>query len=399
MHKQIGAIMLVAGTCIGSGMIALPMMLAKLGLIPSILLMLILWLVIYYTSLVSIELNLQANKGLTLGALGKKFSGKIAEIIGTGSYKILSYALLAVYLYGGSSVIQKMLALNGELDFNNIATVYALAAMLFLLLPLKYIDYVNRLLFIGLIAVVAILVAGLLSIINWSNLPLIASNYQDISIWQAIIPIAFTCFGFQVIFHSLTNYCHKDPIILKRAFFWGSLIPAIVYIIWTGSIMSAVYQNDPNFYAQMINGEVEVGDLVKALSHISQNSLVQILVWWLSILAIITSVLGVGLALCDSIKDMLPKAMNASLRHVLSPIITITPAHLVAILLPNAFIAALGFAGMILVVIAILLPIYLLSKIKGKAFHYPELKYKWLLMLSAGVGLVIMLCEIANMLF
>ena len=29
MHKQIGAILLVAGTCIGSGMIALPMVLAE----------------------------------------------------------------------------------------------------------------------------------------------------------------------------------------------------------------------------------------------------------------------------------------------------------------------------------------------------------------------------------
>ncbi len=33
MQKQIGSIMLVAGTCIGSGMIALPMVLAKLGVI------------------------------------------------------------------------------------------------------------------------------------------------------------------------------------------------------------------------------------------------------------------------------------------------------------------------------------------------------------------------------
>lgn len=32
MHKKWGAVLLVAGTCIGSGMIALPMVLAKLGI-------------------------------------------------------------------------------------------------------------------------------------------------------------------------------------------------------------------------------------------------------------------------------------------------------------------------------------------------------------------------------
>ncbi len=398
MHKQMGAIMLVSGTCIGSGMIALPMMLSKLGIIPSIALIITLWSVIYYTCLVNIELNLQAGRGLDLGSLGKKFSGNIAHIIGTGSYKILSYALLAVYLYGGSSVIKTMLSSYGhELHFNNIAFMYALTAIILFILPLKYIDYINRLLFVGLMTIIAILVIGLLSIINWNNLPLFADQYQDILTWRILIPVTFTCFGFQVIFHTLTNYCNKNPIMLKRTFFWGSLIPVIIYIIWTSSVLSAVYQNSPSFYLQMVNGEIEVGDLVSALSHISKNSFVQMLVWWISILAIVTSVLGVGLALCDTIKEMLPSNINHHLRNILSAVITVSPAYLVTILIPNAFLAALGFAGMILVIIAILLPIYLISRIKGKKFHYPELNYKWLLAISVMMGCGIIICEISNM--
>ncbi len=50
MNKQTGSILLVAGTCIGSGMIALPMVLAKLGLIPSLFLMLLTWLLMYYNA-------------------------------------------------------------------------------------------------------------------------------------------------------------------------------------------------------------------------------------------------------------------------------------------------------------------------------------------------------------
>jgi tyrosine-specific transport protein len=78
MNKQTGSILLVAGTCIGSGMIALPLVLAKLGIIPSAVLMLLTWLLMYYTSLVNLELNLQAGKGMSLGALGRHFSGPIA---------------------------------------------------------------------------------------------------------------------------------------------------------------------------------------------------------------------------------------------------------------------------------------------------------------------------------
>lgn len=66
----------------------------------------------YYTSLINLELNLKAGKGLTLGALGKYFSGHTAQIIGMVSLKLLSYALLAVFIYGGSSILQKLLALD-----------------------------------------------------------------------------------------------------------------------------------------------------------------------------------------------------------------------------------------------------------------------------------------------
>jgi len=54
MHKKMGAILLIAGTCIGSGMIALPLVLAKIGLVPSILIMLLIWFIMHYTSLVNL---------------------------------------------------------------------------------------------------------------------------------------------------------------------------------------------------------------------------------------------------------------------------------------------------------------------------------------------------------
>ena len=107
MQKLIGSILLISGTCIGSGMIALPMVLAKLGIISSII----------YTSVINLELNLQAGKGLTLGMLGKYFSGHTAQIIGTVSLKLLSYALLAVFIYGGSSILQKLLALSISITY------------------------------------------------------------------------------------------------------------------------------------------------------------------------------------------------------------------------------------------------------------------------------------------
>lgn len=398
MKKQTGSIMLVAGTCIGSGMIALPMTLAKIGIIPSILLMLFTWVLMYFTSLITVELNLQTGKGMALGALGRKFSGKIAEFIGVGSFKILSYALVSVYIYAGSSVIQKLLESSGsqEYSFDNISKLYALAVCLLFLLPIKLIDYVNRFLFVGLMVVIAILIIGLVATINWSNLPLFSENYSDISAWQVLIPVVFTSFGFQGSCHSFAKYCNLNPKTLKRALLWGSFIPMVVYIIWNSSSLAVVYNDNPQFYNQVVKGEVEVGDLIKELSHIAKWQSMQLLVWWITIFAIVTSVLGVGLGLFDSVKDMLPMKKEGVLRNILASILTILPAYLVAILVPNAFISVLGFAGMILAIIAIILPIYLFYKAKITKLNYSILKSRYLIVFTAIIGTLIIACEILN---
>lgn len=401
MYKRTGALLLVAGTCIGSGMIALPMVSAKLGLIPSLLLMAAIWSIMYYSSLINLELNLQAGQGLSLGALGRYFSGRTAELIGTISLKLLSYALLAVFIYGGSSILQELIAskMAAAYSFGNIATCFSLSAIALLLLPIKLIDYFNRFLFVSLLAIVAILIAGLAMTMNWSELPLFSDQYSSPSAWAALIPVVFTSFGFQVIFHTLTDYCNKNVKMLKQAFFWGSLIPAIVYIVWTCSILSVVYQDNPQFYAQMTAGKAEVGELIQVLSGIAKWQTVQLLVWWISLLAIATSILGVGVGLCDAFKGMLSKRVpNAGVRNLFASVITILPAYLVVMYVPNAFIAILGFAGMILALIAILLPVYLFWQIKTEKLHYPELRRKSLILLSAAVAAAVVACELYNML-
>ncbi|WP_269208726.1 aromatic amino acid transport family protein [Rickettsia australis] len=62
------------------------------------------------------------------------------------------------------------------------------------------------------------------------------------------------------------------------------------------------------------------------------------------------SILGVGL--CDSLKTMFMNSIpNVVLRNMTASIVTILPAYIVAVVVPNAFITILGFAGMILVII------------------------------------------------
>lgn len=401
MIKQIGAVLLVAGTCIGSGMIALPMVLAKLGVIPSVLLMAVVWFIMYYTSLIHLELNLQVGHGVALGELGRIFSGRGAEWVGLISLKLLSYSLLAVFIYGEASILQEVIESKWGISysFDTIAAIFSLIIILLLLLPIQFIDYFNRLLFVGLIAVVGVLLAGLAVSIDWGHMPLFSPRMDISSVWVALLPVVFTSFGFQVIFHTLSNYCRMDPKMLKRAFFWGSLIPAVVYTIWTTAILSIVYQNDFGFYEQMIYGNAEVGELIRVLSDIAQSESIRHLVWGISLLAIATSVLGVGVGLFDSLKKSVVKKIPQNLfSTLLAAFLTIFPAYLVVVLIPNAFIAVLGFAGMILAVIAVLLPAYLFFRVGTRNLYYPELNNHMLIFISVGVALAVIVCEALNML-
>ncbi len=395
MKKQTGATLLIAGTCIGSGMIALPMVMAKLGLVPSIILILITWLVSYYTALMSLELHLKAGKGLSIGELAGYFSEPKAEILGVLCLKLLSYALLAVYIYGSASILQNLFKVEAHLS--HIATFCAIAFALIFLLPIKLIDGINRISFIGFVIVFAILLTALASMINLNNLPLFSENQSHITTWPFIIPFIFTSFGFQGSLHTITNYCDADPTVLRKAVFWGTLIPAVVYIVWAVSTMSLIFDQDTAFYAKMMKGDMEVGELIKELTLLTKWGSIQLLVWWISLLAIFTSVLGVGAGLSDSIKSMLPNKITLNWQRTAIAVIgTILPSYIISVLVPNAFVVILGFAGMILAIIAIGLPVYLLHKSKITKPHYDELKRKRFIILSGVTCAIIMVCEVVN---
>lgn len=127
----------------------------------------------------------------------------------------------------------------------------------------------------------------------------------------------------------------------------------------------------------MVSGEAEIGELIQVLSGIAKWQTVQLLVWGISLLAIATSILSVGVGLCDSLKSMMSTSFpNSKARSLLASVITLLPAYLVAIYVPNAFIALLGFAGMILAIIAILLPVYLFRQIETESYFILSSKEK-----------------------
>lgn len=77
--KMLGSIAIVAGTAIGAGMLALPLATAALGIIPALVLLVVIWGVSAYTSLLMLEINLRTGVGDNVHAITGKLLGKKAR--------------------------------------------------------------------------------------------------------------------------------------------------------------------------------------------------------------------------------------------------------------------------------------------------------------------------------
>lgn len=370
MKKQLNAIFLLAGTAIGSGMLSLPIVLARYGLFPSCIIMCLFAWLTYFTSTIRTDLNINSDPNFSLRDVGKYFSGNVASKIGSTSLKLLSYSLIAAYLYGAASLLRAFF----HYDLNVIILITSILIILILASSINIIN-INKKLFAMLLLVLFIVIIKLFQNLDFANIELSIPNFYSNSI-SFVFPIVFTSFGFQGSLHSLTRFVNNDKKLIKRACLYGSLIPAIVYISWVTCVILVIFGNDIEFFKKMQKNNVELSELILCLTNISNCAYIKIISWIISILALFTSIIGVCVAIFDEWRTVMNRKLNPKFSKIIPAIITIIPATFVAILIPNAFIKVLNISGMILSVIAIFLPNFLyLNMVKQKNLKISKLKW------------------------
>ena len=390
MNKQITSIFLVAGTCIGAGMFALPLTFAKIGIIPSVIIIILTWLFTYYCSLIYVELNLHCNKkninsdNNNINSLPLIIAGKRASLFENVNLKLLSYSVLSAYIYGCSSIFQKLIGYDNSFLIQTFLTIFLF------LFNTDIISKINNIAFIFLVSLFFIVVIRMLTFIKFPNIPI----YEAVNFYK-ILPLfslTFLSFGYQLIFYAIRQYCDNDATMIKKAYFYGSIIPMFVYILWTFVSLSIIYNNNIIFYNSIVNSNVEVGDFIQELSRCLHFSELQIVIYIISIFTIFTSIVGVGLGIKNSFTSIF-KNKGIKNHNILSSLITIVPPYMISVFIPNAFIKILNYAGIILVIIAILLPIYLYFKAKIDE-PYIKILNKYSLILCSVVGVLMVILSL-----
>lgn len=369
MNKTVGSTLLVAGTMIGAGMLAMPLTSAGIGFCFTLVLLLGLWALLTFTALLFVELYQTAESDAGIGTLAEQYFGKVGRVISTAILIIFLYALIAAYVSGGGSLLMGLLPTISDADTTNKIAVLLFTVIFgsFIVIGTHSVDKINRLLFFVMLAAFLFVLGVMLPEIKFDNL--MAMPIDNALIISAS-PVFFTAFGFHGSIPSLNKYLNGNVKALRVSILVGSAITLCAYILWQLSTHGLLTQNE---FLQILKEDATLNGLVKATLAITGSNVIASAVKLFSTLALVTSFLGVALGLLECIEDLLKRSFNFTTGRISLGLMTFIPPVAFALFYPEGFILALGYAGQMFAFYAVVLPVSLIWK--ARKVH-PNLPYR-----------------------
>lgn len=363
MNKTVGSTLLVAGTMIGAGMLAMPLTSAGIGFGFTLVLLLGLWALLTFSALLFVELYQTAESDAGIGTLAEQYFGKTGRIIATAVLIIFLYALIAAYISGGGSLLKDLLPES----FGDKVSVLLFTVIFgsFIVIGTHSVDKINRVLFFVMLAAFAVVLSLMLPEIKFDNL---MATPIDKALIISASPVFFTAFGFHGSIPSLNKYLGGNVKALRFSILVGSAITLCAYILWQLSTHGLLTQNE---FLQILKEDATLNGLVKATFAITGSNVIASAVKLFSTLALITSFLGVGLGLLECIEDLLKRSFNVTAGRISLGLLTFIPPLVFALFYPEGFILALGYAGQMFAFYAVVLPVSLVWKARRTHTNLP----------------------------
>lgn len=387
--KLIGGILLIIGTSIGGGMLALPIANSLAGFLYSSLLLFGCWLIMTCGAFLILEVNLWFPAPNNLLSMAKNTLGTGGQIITWICNLLLLYSLLAAYTAGGSDFFHHLLFLAGLSTPNWLAALLFVGSLGFIVyLGIRSVDYVNRGLMLTKFGSLIILVALVLPFVTASHV-----MSGELKSMTASTTVAITSFGFANIIPSLRTYFHSDVKKLRKVIFIGSLIPLFCYILWDLAIMGTIPRTGEHGLISMLQSKNSTSEFVIALSSLLQRDSITLFARIFTSICLATSFLGVALCLWDFLADGLQTFSKTSGKVILSGV-TFLPPLIIVLIFPGVFIAALSYAGIYVTILLIILPALMAwigryhLKLAQNSYRVPGGKLTLIILVGVGLSII-----------
>ncbi|MFA0014267.1 amino acid permease [Vibrio lentus] len=344
---MMGSSLIIAGTALGAGMLAIPMVLAQFGLLYGTLLMVLICFGTTYAALLLLEATIKAGGGLGLNSIARKTLGKQGQLITNGLLYALLICLLMAYILGAGDLLSKLLSNFGvEITAATSQITFTLLAGAVVASGTGVIDKLNRALFFVMLASLFATMVFLAPSMTQENLMQVTSHeHVDLIKTSAIL---FTSFGFMVVIPTLVSYNHEaTDKQLRNMVIVGSLIPLVCYLCWLFAVVG-------NLSEEQFRSFKNVSDLMAAFE--AQSPWVGNVLSTFTGLALLTSFFGVAMALFNQNRDMFNQ--NTAVTYCISFILPLASSLLAA----DKFLQVLNYAGIILVFLAVFVPLVMVHK-------------------------------------
>jgi len=388
-NKFLGSTLIVAGTTIGGGMLAMPIISAAIGFKAIALILVSVWLVMCYTALLFVEVYQYTSIKEGFNTLTQKYLGNWASLTTAICMMALMYALLAAYISGGGDVLTENLS-----QWFKVEAPSELGTLLFAFifggivsLGTRLIDIFNKWVFAIKLIFLTIVLVLLVPEVHQVNLLSLPINQASILL---VLPVIFTSFGFHVNIPSIVDYMDGDQRKLKRIVVLGSALPLVIYLLWQLMVLGSISQHD---FLNILKNQSSIQGLLVAIRKMVHLPIINTSFNVFASAALITSFLGVSLGLFAYIADLSKKHKLISKTWVVS-LLTFLPPIVFALFYPKGFVLALGYAAIPLAFLVLILPVLLIKKI----YRLKNLKMSWQKRLSLItviiVGLLLVVIQI-----
>lgn len=352
--KLIGGILLVVGTTIGAGMLALPVATAQLGFWGSMVLLFACWGIMTACAFLFLEVNLWLPPNSNLVSMAGATLGKSGQMVAWVVYLVLLYSILCAYIAGGGDLFHYILATSGiqiPLSFASILFTALFGTVVYL--GIRSVDYVNRGLMFGKLGALLLLICLVMPFVTSTNLS--NGEFKNI-VAPSSLTVTAVSFGCLMIIPSLRTYFGEDVKMLRKAILIGTLIPLICYITWDMVIMGVIPLDGTPGLRAMLNSNSTNSDLVAALTSILQKDNVTMIAKFFTSICMATSFLSVSLSLSDFLSDGFKVRKQGFMGNAIVMSATFGPPIALVLFYPNAFMLGLEFAGISVFILMILLP-------------------------------------------
>ena len=349
-----GASLIAVGTAIGAGMLGIPLIAGSLGFVLTSALLFVCWGVTIIASFVLLHVNMAYPELSNISTMTKNSLGKVGSFLAAVCYALLLYSFIAAYMTGGASLLGRTLVSYFQIHTSSLfnTVIFSAALGIFVYFGTRSVDYINRVLLTLKIGAFFLMVGMLLPHINLESLTPVPS---DLGSWVIAVPVLMSAFSYQMVIPNVRDYLHSHVRKIKQAIWIGGTIPLVIYLLWVAVIFGLV----PD-----LTSKDDLATLVSKLESRVKIPVVGMIISFFTDIAVTTSFLGISMSLFHFVRDTFRLNHNRFGEKELAILMTLIPPLLFAWAYPNGFVVALNCAGVFVILLLMLIPLWMARHLK-----------------------------------